>query len=212
MESKFVEVPATKKSLGKRKLICGVGVNDSINMTNIKVDGVSYVSPFYEVWVGVISRCYDPVVQSRQPSYKGCSICDEWLLFSNFKKWMAAQEWKGMQLDKDIIKPGNKIYSPEFCAFISSGLNKLLTNCKSSRGSLPVGVVWCKRELMYRANVRSDGIRKSLGYFDSPDDAAIAYNKAKHDILIKESMRQPDDRLKKGLRLHAIAYLEGKVK
>lgn len=39
---------------------------------------------------------------------------------------MIKQDWADKQLDKDLINPNNKLYSPETCFFISGTLNRML--------------------------------------------------------------------------------------
>lgn len=72
-------------------------------------------------------RCYSALFHQRRPSYIGCVVCDEWLVFENFYYWVVNQDWKGKHLDKDILIPNNKIYSPDTCVFVSPKLNRLLT-------------------------------------------------------------------------------------
>ena len=63
----------------------------------------------------------------RRPAYKDVVVRQEWLTFSNFKRWMEKQDWEGKQLDKDIIVLGNKVYSPETCAFVLGVTNGFIT-------------------------------------------------------------------------------------
>lgn len=59
----------------------------------------------------------------NKPTYEGCTVCDEWLYFSNFKKWFDENYIEGFQLDKDIIIRGNKVYSPQTCCFVPKEIN-----------------------------------------------------------------------------------------
>ena len=138
--NKFIEVKASAGSLAKRKPICGIAINDPWYTTTRSVDGGQVKCPIYSIWRAMIYRCYDPKRQAKQPTYKGCTICNEWLTFSNFRSWVLTQDWEEMELDKDLKKIGNKVYSSENCLFISGSLNKLLTNAASSRGEWPIGV------------------------------------------------------------------------
>ena len=41
----------------------------------------------YDVWHGMLRRCYDEKLHERQPTYIGCKVCEEWHNFQNFAKW-----------------------------------------------------------------------------------------------------------------------------
>ncbi|MGF1759335.1 hypothetical protein L4D76_15615 [Photobacterium sagamiensis] len=81
----------------------------------------------YFAWSNMLTRCYSEKNQLRQPSYKGVIVVEEWHNFQNFAKWYYAQNWKGMQLDKDLLCGGNgKVYGPSTCSMIPEGDNKAL--------------------------------------------------------------------------------------
>lgn len=112
------------KIKNKSKLVCVVGTND----LTIKGNEAAYSK-----WTGMLTRCYNPKYHVKKPTYKGCSVCDEWLTFSKFKAWYDLNNRVGMELDKDILVRGNKIYSPEFCRFVPKEINTLLlTGSKST--------------------------------------------------------------------------------
>ena len=69
----------------------------------------------YVAWDAMLQRCYDDKLHKRHPSYKDCTVCEEWLNFQNFAKWFNDNNIDGCQLDKDLLIKGNKIYSPETC-------------------------------------------------------------------------------------------------
>lgn len=112
------EVPMGRK-IG---IVFGVGINDVGRVSNNK-NGANYRCPFYARWHSMITRCYSEKFQYKNPSYIGCSVCDEWLTFSNFKRWMEQQDWHGKDLDKDILVKGNRVYSPETCMFVDRKTN-----------------------------------------------------------------------------------------
>ena len=105
--------------------IVGFGINDADYVVNSRS---STPCPFYRTWVGMIRRCYSPVEHKNQPSYIDCTVCREWAYFSNFRSWMLQQNWKGLDLDKDILVKGNKVYSPSTCIFVPRKLNVTYTN------------------------------------------------------------------------------------
>ena len=119
-----------------QKLLQGVGINDLYGHNILNGKRLK----FYGTWKNMIHRCYSDKFQIRYPTYIGCSVCDEWLVLSNFKEWFDANYLDGMALDKDILIPGNKIYSPEACSFVPQYINSLMTDAGASRGDLPLGV------------------------------------------------------------------------
>lgn len=139
----------------------------------------------------------------KRPSYKGCTVCDEWLKFSNFKAWMEQQDWQGKQLDKDIIKPGNTIYCPEFCAMVCKLTNSFVVDKKSCRGKYPLGVHFCIRSKKFAAQCGDTfaGKHKSIriGYYNTPEEAHRAYLAVKHELAIELAEIQTDKRVAEAL-------------
>lgn len=205
----FIERPATKSSMLLRSTVCGFGINDSSYITSMQISGKTVHCPFYRAWHDMVNRCYSSKVKDRQPAYIGCSVINEWLIFSNFKKWMIKQDWKGKQLDKDIIIPGNKVYGPNACIFVSGGINKLLTNNASRRGGLQLGVCAHKDKGKFRAQCRVDSKTKHIGIFSTSLDAEAAYLEFKSDLIRKiagEEEANNNQRLKSALLRHADTF------
>ncbi len=102
-----------KKGTVKDRLvptICGVGYLGA---------KIPHVETGYVCWVSMIKRCYDKKTQEARPTYKGCTVCDEWLSFNSFYSFYLLNYKPGFHLDKDKRVKGNKVYSPETCEFIS---------------------------------------------------------------------------------------------
>lgn len=161
------------------RLVHGVGLNDLKDSYPIKFSDCQ----FYKTWKKMLGRCYDPNYLKLRGTYSECSVCYDWLVFSNFKSWMEQQEWEGKALDKDIIGSG-KLYSPATCIFVSREVNNFLTDSKKSRGEYPVGVSWSKYHKRFRAYC-SNGFGKNifLGFFDDPDTAHKAYLNKKYELV-----------------------------
>lgn len=181
----FTQNKINKTSLAKRKLVHGHGVNDADYVAKPQADGKQIICPIYSKWQSMLMRCYSAKFQEKKPTYIGCTVSDEWLLFSNFRKWMLSQEWQGMELDKDIKFQGNKIYSPETCLFIPAALNALLVDCAAARGNYPVGVCWHKGNRRFMAQLSFDGKRKHLGYFATPEEASDVYQLARKEKIMQ---------------------------
>ena len=200
--SEFEEIPASASGVARRRPLFGIGMNDANYMVSQVIDGKRCVCPFYSTWRNMLERCYSDKFQERKSTYIGCSVAKEWLTFSVFRNWMNTQNWKGNELDKDILIAGNKIYSTQSCIFISSQVNTLLNNCAANRGEYPQGVDFHKREGKYRARLRCHGKRKELGYFTTPELAGAAYKIAKRKHIIEVAQTQ-EPRVKAGLLRHA---------
>lgn len=170
-------------SKSERLVYYGVGINDAdYNISkSVVVGGGKYrqvwICPFYSAWRNMLQRCYSEKLHQKYPTYKGCSVSEEWLLFSSFRKWMEEQEWEGLQLDKDVLFVGNKVYSEETCVFVTRQVNNFLTDSGKSRGESPVGVSWDKKKNKLMANVSNPftGKQDRLGYFDCPHEAHKAW-------------------------------------
>ena len=197
------------------KLVYGVGVND-VDYVVQKCEVIGYVNgkqkrkliwscPFYRTWRDMLRRCFCEKWRVRYTTYKDVTCCKEWTLFSNFKRWMEQQDWEGKQLDKDIIFPENKVYSPETCAFVSSVTNKFVEARDASRGEYPLGVCWQKREEKFVAqccNPFMVGERnvKYLGYFNTPEEAHEAWRKRKHELAQLVAATESDPRVVEALK------------
>lgn len=198
----FIEKPAKKQSLEQRKPVFGVGINDADYVTSPKINGKRVFCPFYKAWKSMLFRCYDESYRARNPTYHDCTVFDGWLVLSEFKSWMKTQDWTGKCLDKDIIKPGNKMYHPDYCVFVTTAINNLLSPSVKA-GNLPRGVVvevGCKT---FRVSIYKDGARESLGNHKTIDEAAAAYVVAKSSHILDVASRQSDQRVRDGLIKHA---------
>ena len=197
----------------RSKLVYGVGVNDAdyVIGTSIKVNSkwkTDWTCPFYTVWTSMLKRCYSEKELIRYPTYKGCGVCDEWLTFSNFKAWMETQDWEGNQLDKDLLKVGNKVYCPEYCIFVEGTVNNFVVDSGASRGKYMIGVSWHKQNNKFRSYCHNPFTRKGehLGLFDTELEAHLAWKSRKHQLAcqLADSEYCNDPRLAEALRTRYI--------
>jgi len=187
--------------LKKRKLVCGVGINDADYEVQPLVDGKRVPCKFYLAWKSMLVRCYDPKYQASRPTYTGCSVTSHWHRFMAFREWMICQDWQGKALDKDILHPGNKVYGPDRCVFVAPELNSFAKDYESSRGEWPVGASWRKDLGKFQAQCCNPftGKRESIGFFICPDAAHEAWRRRKHEIALQLAAQQTDPRLAKAL-------------
>lgn len=187
------------------KSIYGVGISDADYTVQPNVDGKMLVCSFYRVWHSMLNRCYSSKLQDKRPTYMGCTVCEEWLTFSNFKSWMEQQDWVGKQLDKDLLVEGNKVYCPQTCVFVDRVTNSFITDSAKNRGKYMIGVVYFKpdnKSRPYRAKCNNPFTRKQehLGYFATELEAHKAWQAKKHEYSCRLADLQQDSRVAEALR------------
>ena len=194
------------------KLICGVGINDLGYRTQVYEDVTKnggkrirktvFKCTYYSSWKHMLERCYSEKYLESNQSYIGTSVCSEWLYATAFKKWMEQQDWRDKCLDKDIIAPGSRLYSPETCAFVLQATNKFVIASDASRGDYPIGVDLYKKTGKYRAQCGNPftGKREHLGLFSTPEEAHEAWRKRKHDLAQLVAATESDLRIVEALR------------
>lgn len=134
----------------------------------------------YTVWNDMMRRCTNEKVQEKQPTYRGCTVCDEWHDYDVFYEWFQEHYRDGYKLDKDILFQGNKVYSPDTCVFVPNYINCLFTMTNAKRGQYPVGVYFRKDKNKFIAQLSFGGVQKNLGSFDDPIEAFKVYEEAKY--------------------------------
>jgi hypothetical protein len=116
---------------------------------------------------------------------------------------MVTQDWKGKQLDKDLLFEGNKVYSPETCVFIPQLINKFTLDSINTRGLYPIGVSWCQASSKFRAQCNNPFTRKQeyLGVFDTEIEAHITWKDKKHQwaCQLANSVYVTDERIRQVL-------------
>lgn len=186
----------------KRTLVHGFGINDANYNVMSRINGCQVMYPFYRRWANVLERCFSKKLKDKYPSYIGCSIHHEWLTFSKFKAWMEKQDWRGKELDKDLLIPRNKTYSPEACVFVDVMTNLFTTDSAASRGEWPIGVSFCKRSKKFLSQCCNPFSKKRefLGYFTCPEQAHEAWRRRKHELACQLASLQADNRVGDALR------------
>lgn len=177
----------TRKSPYK-KTICGMGY---IGEGNYVVSINKTFTMEYRYWQSMISRCYNKKRHVKYITYKNVDCCNEWLNFQVFAKWFDENyyqvEGQRMDLDKDILHKGNKVYSPNDCIFVPQRINLLFTRRQNSRGQYPIGVTYNKKDRKFRAycSIFENNKQKQilLGSFDTSDEAFNTYKQFKESYI-----------------------------
>ena len=196
----------------ENKLVFGVGVNDLGYRVHVRewvtenggkrILKSVFRCEYYTVWDSMLKRCCSKKYLESYPTYIGTSVCNEWLYASEFKKWMEQQDWHGKSLDKDIVVPGSKLYSPDTCAFVLKATNSFVTARNACRGDYPIGVCLYKRTGKYIAQCQNpfSEERGHLGYFSTPKEAHEAWRKRKHELAQLVAATESDPRVVEALK------------
>ena len=199
-----------RDKLGTPKLVYGAGINDAGYVTQkwetIEVNGkrkqkLVWCCAYYQAWKSMLQRCYSTKYQERFPTYKGCSVSEEWLTFSEFKSWMECQDFEGMQLDKDLLFEDNKVYSDKTCVFVSGAVNSFTNDSGASRGEWLIGADWHKGAGKFQSRCNNPFAKKSeyLGLFTSELEAHQAWLKRKLELAYELAAIQKDKRVTKAI-------------
>ena len=141
----------------------------------------------YETWRGLFKRCYDEKSLAKSPTYRECDVCNEWHNYQVFGDWYDENYYEvpneKMELEKDILVKGNKLYSPETCIFVPKTINNLFIRTNLRRRNLPTGVTKYKDKYMATVSNKKENNSQYIGTFDTPEKAFMAYKKAKEEII-----------------------------
>lgn len=194
----------------KEKLVHGAGVNDAdysvaevIRFTDEggnRVQKLVWICPFYSKWESMLRRCCSVKTKQKNPTYIDCSVCEEWLTFSEFRQWMKSQDYVNKHLDKDILCQGNKLYSPATCVFVDVKVNSFVIESNAIRGKYMIGVSWHKTSGKFRSYCKDgSGKQKHLGLFNTEIEAHKAWLRYKQEVALKLADEQTDPRVAKAL-------------
>ena len=169
------------------KLLRGLGINNGKYPSRTDKSIVTE----YRVWSDMLHRCTEDG-RNKQQSYKNSTCSENFKSYSYFYEWCQEQIGFGVidensrkwQLDKDILVRGNKLYSENTCVFLPHIINSLLIKRDAERGEYLIGVCWNKQHCKFQSRC-SDGCgkQKLLGYFDTEQEAFLAYKTFKESYI-----------------------------
>ena len=184
------------------KLVSGIGFNDRSRPAG--ADGKPVKE--YQLWQDMLRRCFSEKLQTRYPTYKGCSVSDNFLNYSFFYDWCQKQtgfgkvdeKGKSWCLDKDLLFVDNKTYSESTCVFVPQEINKFFNDYGNDRGEYPLGVSFHKASGKVAARCSVNGKLQHLGYFNTPEEAFAVYKPFKEDLCKQLALKwkpEIDERL-----------------
>lgn len=154
----------------------------------------------YEMWSGMLKRCFSDVIKTKRHTYEDCTVCEEWLNYENFVEWLVLQEnyekWKAddnrWAIDKDILIKRNKKYSPKTCCLVPERVNSLFTKADKSRGEYYIGVSFHKASGKYQAQCEYNNKNVYLGVYTTPEEAFQKYKEYKESIIKEVAIEEFD--------------------
>ncbi len=179
----------------------GVGKNGDVPKTREFKDGKLCATQEYHKWQNMLQRCFDNKYKEKNPTYKDVTCCDRWLCYADFLEdfeilkneynWSKDEK---LNLDKDILYKGNKIYSLEICVLVPDWINLLFIKSNAKRGEYPIGVSYHKASKKYLALCNNNRKLTRLGLYNTIEEAFNAYKIAKE----QEIKRIANDCVSKG--------------
>ena len=186
--------PTNSRSAGHRKLVVGVGHNDSKYAVAPLIDGGRARCPAYKNWFSMLDRCYS----GKQSTYDDVNVSVEWKDFSAFLLWWKDNKKDGYHLDKDLLTD-SRIYSAETCVFVPPWLNAFTLDSNSTRGEFLIGASYNKHRSKYISYCSNPMTKRMeyLGYFNTQYEAHICWKKKKleHTRALRSKMDEIDIRI-----------------
>ncbi len=154
----------------------------------------------YVLWLSMLHRCFNNGFKAKYPRYLDVTCSDDWLSFASFLQWINGEvEYSGkpygLELDKDILGRGRKLYSAETCALVPQAINSLIVGCDDLHNGLPNGVSYNRRDNSFQGHIRVGGKLTTVGQYPSVEQTSMAYKTAK-EAYIKAVANQYKDVLR----------------
>lgn len=145
----------------------------------------------WSIYNNMIQRC-ENINHPRYKDYggRGIIVSDEFKPYENFKNWALSNGYNDT-LSIDRID-NNDIYCPDNCKFSNDSEQVINTRDRKDNSSGFRGV--SKDKHNWRASIQIHGKQQFLGYFNTPEEASIAYEKA----FLKRKNLYNRNQIKKG--------------
>ena len=166
------------------------------------VYGVGYLGEgkidhlIYQKWLIMLGKCYNPELLKKYKSYQGNKVCNMWLNFQVFEKWYKKNHYtvdnELMFLNKNIIVPNSKIYSPKTCIFVPKTINNLfVTHYNRKRIKSPNNICKLNNKYVIRYTDLNNN-RKTLGIVKNLDEAIVLLENKKKELIEEVAQKYKD--------------------
>lgn len=135
----------------------------------------------YSKWANMMQRCYDEETHRLKPYYATCIAEIEWHNFSNYREWHKenAMGDRKVDLDKDILIPGNTVYGSETCTLVTHFTNTVFETTKG----IDSNIVKNNTTGKYDASISILGKKEEIGSYDTEEEAKQGFIDYKHDYI-----------------------------
>ena len=155
----------------------------------------------YSIWKNMKDRTFNPKCNYYLDyGGRGITICEEWLDVQNFYTWAMANGYSdALSIDR-IDNDGN--YCPENCRWSTKSIQARNTRIPKNNTSGYRGVSFRKDINKYSAYISIKPKRIHLGYFQTAEEGATAYN----NYIIENNLEGfilneiPEDYLKQNIK------------
>lgn len=137
-------------------------------------------------WKDMITRATDGWYKEIKPTYKDCTVSENFKDFNYFHDWCLQQvgyNKSGYELDKDVLIKGNKEYSENSCCFVPKEINMQFVKSNAIRGDCPIGVTKVKSTGKYSTQVKRKRLVKYHSISGTVEEAFFKYKKVKEDYI-----------------------------
>jgi len=134
------------------------------------------------------------------PDYTDVDVSDEFSNLTSFLDWHEKNYEENWQLDKDILNPGSREYSPQNCMYVPAEVNQLFKTTKP--GKYMKGVEASGKK--FKAYCSVEGKKICLGTYPTEYEAHKEYLKWRKERLIYLSIKYKNhQKLSTALLKHA---------
>ena len=143
------------------------GTNKKHNLCNTRI---------YGIWKAIKGRVLNPKYKTyKYYGGRGITICDEWKNdFMSFYIWAMSNGYSDeLSIDR-IDNNGN--YEPNNCRWTTRTIQNRNQRIQTNNTSGYKGVSYIKNKNKYLSQIYYNSRNFKLGYFQTPEDGAIAYN------------------------------------
>jgi hypothetical protein len=131
----------------------------------------------YRIWCNMKNRCQNSGTSNdpKYEYYKHITVCDEWQRYIAFKEWAINNGYKdGLSIDRIDVNSG---YNQSNCRWADRSVQARNIRIQKNNKSGFRGVRFRKDTNKYNAFVYYNKKNKSLGCFDTAEEAAMVRDK-----------------------------------